>query len=407
MSSHSQHHYFAGLDLQDKRVVVVGAGTVAQRRIPRLLKAGARIEVVSPEATPAVEGMAESGELVWHRRPYDSGDLDGAWYAVACTSDSEVNARVVAEAEQDRVFCVRADDAARGTAVTPAVAEHNGLLLGVLGGGDHRRSAVVKEALSEALRTGVIDEHVEPHEPGVALVGGGPGDPDLITVRGRQLLGRADVVITDRLAPRELLEELGQHVEVIDASKIPYGRAANQSVINEMLIDRARAGKFVVRLKGGDPYVYGRGFEELLACVEAGVAVTAVPGITSAFAAPAIGDVPVTHRGVAHEVVVVSGHVGPHDEQSLVDWPALARLNGTLVLMMAVKRIREFADVLLEHGREPSTPVAVVQEGTMQGQRTLRSTLDGIADAVEGAGIEPPAVVVIGAVAGLAPERPA
>ncbi|NYH77958.1 uroporphyrin-III C-methyltransferase/precorrin-2 dehydrogenase/sirohydrochlorin ferrochelatase [Actinopolyspora biskrensis] len=405
MSSHSQHHYFAGLDLQDKRVVVVGAGSVAQRRIPRLLKAGARIEVVSPEATPAVEGMAESGELLWRRRSYDRGDLDGAWYVVACTSDSEVNARVVAEAEQDRVFCVRADDAARGTAVTPAVAEHNGLLLGVLSGGDHRRSGAVKEALSEALRTGVVDEHVEPHEPGVALVGGGPGDPDLITVRGRQLLGRADVVITDRLAPRELLEELGQHVEVVDASKIPYGRAANQSVINEMLIDRARAGNFVVRLKGGDPYVYGRGFEELLACVEAGVAVTAVPGITSAFAAPAIGDVPVTHRGVAHEVVVVSGHVGPHDEQSLVDWPALARLNGTLVLMMAVKRIREFADVLLEHGREPSTPVAVVQEGTMQGQQTLRSTLEGVADAVERAGTQPPAVVVIGAVAGLAPER--
>ncbi|WP_017974085.1 uroporphyrinogen-III C-methyltransferase [Actinopolyspora halophila] len=407
MSSHSQHHYFAGLDLQDKRVVVVGAGSVAQRRIPRLLKAGARIEVVSPEATPAVEGMAESGELVWHRRAYAGGDLDGAWYVVACTSDGEVNARVVAEAEQDRVFCVRADDATRGTAVTPAVAEHNGLLLGVLSGGDHRRSGVVKEALSEALRTGVVDEHTEPHEPGVALVGGGPGDPDLITVRGRQLLGRADVVITDRLAPRELLEELGQHVEVVDASKIPYGRAANQSVINEMLIDRARAGNFVVRLKGGDPYVYGRGFEELLACVEAGVAVTAVPGITSAFAAPAIGDVPVTHRGVAHEVVVVSGHVGPHDEQSLVDWPALARLNGTLVLMMAVKRIREFADVLLEHGREPSTPVAVVQEGTMQGQQTLRSTLDGVADAVERAGTQPPAVVVIGAVAGLAPERSA
>ncbi|SFT67786.1 uroporphyrin-III C-methyltransferase / precorrin-2 dehydrogenase / sirohydrochlorin ferrochelatase [Actinopolyspora lacussalsi subsp. righensis] len=405
MTSHSQHHYFAGLDLQDRRVVVVGAGTVAQRRVPRLLKAGASVVVISPEATPAVDAMAEAGELVWHRRRYTEGDLDGAWYAVACTSSAEVNERVVAEAERDRVFCVRADDASGGTAVTPAVAEHDGLLFGVLAGGDHRRSAVVKEALLEALRTGQVEERAEPPEPGVALVGGGPGDPDLITVRGRQLLGRADVVITDRLAPRELLEELSPDVEVIDASKIPYGRAANQEVINKLLIERATAGNFVVRLKGGDPYVYGRGFEELLACVEAGVAVTAVPGITSAFAAPAIGDVPVTHRGVAHEVVVVSGHVGPNDEQSLVDWPALARLNGTLVLMMAVKRIREFADVLLEHGRSPETPVAVVQEGTMHTQRTLRSTLREVADDVENSEVKPPAVIVVGPVAGLAPEH--
>ncbi len=400
----TEHHYFAGLDLAGRRVVVVGGGTVAQRRVPRLINAGARVEVISPEVTPAVEGMADSGDLVWHRRRYADGDLAGAWYVVACASGGEVNAQVVAEAERNTVFCVRADDASKGTAVTPAVAEHNGLALGLLAGGDHRRSAAVKEALVEALRSGQIDEHAQRPAPGVALVGGGPGDPDLITVRGRQLLHRADVVITDRLAPRELLEELPPHVEVVDASKIPYGRAANQDVINSLLVEHVRAGKFVVRLKGGDPYVYGRGFEEFLACVEAGVPVTTVPGITSAFAAPAMGDVPVTHRGVAHEVVVVSGHVGPHDEQSLVDWPALGRLRGTLVLMMAVKRIREFADVLVEHGRDPKTPVAVVQEGSMRGQHTVRSTLGEVADAVTAADVRPPAVVVIGPVAGLAPD---
>ncbi|GAA0507624.1 uroporphyrinogen-III C-methyltransferase [Saccharopolyspora spinosporotrichia] len=404
MTTHTEHHYFAGLDLTGKRVVVVGAGTVAQRRVPRLINAGALVEVIAPEATPAVEAMADAGELRWHRRPYAEGDLDGAWYALACATGGEVIAAVADEALRRRVFCVRADDASRGTAVTPAVAEHGGLLLGVLAGGDHRRSAAVRDALAEALRTGVVDESAEAPAPGVALVGGGPGDPDLITVRGRQLLGRADVVITDRLAPRELLEELGPHVEVVDASKIPYGRAANQDVINSLLIEHARAGKFVVRLKGGDPYVFGRGFEELLACVEAGVAVTAVPGITSAFSAPSAADVPVTHRGVAHEVVVVSGHVGPHDEQSLVDWPALAKLRGTLVLMMAVKRIGEFAAVLIEHGRDPKSPVAVVQEATTRGQRALRSTLDGVADAIRDEGVNPPAVIVIGPVADLAPE---
>jgi uroporphyrin-III C-methyltransferase/precorrin-2 dehydrogenase/sirohydrochlorin ferrochelatase len=157
-----------------------------------------------------------------------------------------------------------------------------------------------------------------------------------------------------------------------------------------------------VRLKGGDPYVFGRGFEEVLACAEAGVPVTVVPGVTSAFAAPAVADVPVSHRGVAHEIVVVSGHVTPDDPRSLVDWPALGRLRGTVVLLMAVERIGAFADALVAGGRAPDTPVAVVQDGTMRIQRTLRATLATVAAAVREQGISPPAVVVVGAVAGLA-----
>jgi uroporphyrin-III C-methyltransferase/precorrin-2 dehydrogenase/sirohydrochlorin ferrochelatase len=213
------------------------------------------------------------------------------------------------------------------------------------------------------------------------------------------------VVVTDRLGPRDLLDALGQHVEVIDASKIPYGRAMAQTRINELLVEHARAGRFVVRLKGGDPYVFGRGFEEVLACAEAGVPVTVVPGITSAFAAPATADVPVSHRGVAHEIVVVSGHVPPGDPRSLVDWPALARLRGTLVLMMAVERIGVFADALLAGGRPADTPVAVVQDGTMRIQRTVRATLATVTAAAAAAEIAPPAVVVIGPVAGLVTER--
>jgi uroporphyrin-III C-methyltransferase/precorrin-2 dehydrogenase/sirohydrochlorin ferrochelatase len=281
------------------------------------------------------------------------------------------------------------------------VGEHDGLVVGVLAGGQPRRSAAVRTALVEALQGGQLDDAAEPVRPGVALVGGGPGDPELITVRGRRLLSRADVVVTDRLAPRELLEELAPHVEVIDASKIPYGRAMNQAKINELLVDRVRTGKFVVRLKGGDPYVFGRGFEEVLACAEAGVAVTVVPGVSSAFAVPALADVPVTHRGVAHEVVVVSGHVAPDDPRSLVDWPALGRLRGTLVLLMAVERIGAFADALIEHGRPADTPVTVIQDGTLRIQRTVRSTLDRAARDVEDNDVHPPAVIVIGPVAGL------
>ncbi|WP_372453608.1 uroporphyrinogen-III C-methyltransferase [Pseudonocardia abyssalis] len=394
--------YFAGLVLAGRRVVVVGGGTVAQRRIAGLLTAGADVLVVSPEVTPAVEGMATARELTWEARPYRDGDLDGAWYVVTCTDAAEVNAAVAAEAERRRVFCVRADDATGGTAVTPAVGHHDGITLGVLAGRRPRRSAAVRTALVEALQTGLVDDTAEPVTPGVALVGGGPGDPELITVRGRRLLARADVVVTDRLGPRDLLDHLDPHVEVIDASKIPYGRAMNQARINELLIEHARAGKFVVRLKGGDPYVFGRGFEEALACAEAGVPVTVVPGVTSAFAAPAVADVPVSHRGVAHEIVVVSGHVAPDDPRSLVDWPALGRLRGTIVLLMAVERVAAFATALIDGGRPADTPVAVVQDGTMRIQRSVRATLATVADAVRDEGISPPAVVVIGPVAGLA-----
>ena len=229
--------YLVGLDLGGRRVVVVGAGTVAQRRLPRLVSAGADVVLIAPAATPAVEAMATAGEVRWEVRRYVPGDLDGA---------------------------------TGGTAVTAATGEHDGLLIGVLAGRRPRRSAAVRDALVDALRTGLVDDAPDAEDtpviPGVALVGAGPGDPDLITVRGRRLLARADVVVADRLAPRELLDELGAHVTVIDAAKVPYGRAMAQDAINSILIEHARAGRFVVRLKGGDPYVFGRGFEELLAC---------------------------------------------------------------------------------------------------------------------------------------------
>ena len=401
MTEHDQ--YLVGLELAGRRVVVVGGGQVAQRRVARLIASGALVEVVAPEVTPAVEGMASAREITWTARGYVEGDLEGAWYVLACTDDPRVNEAVGAEAERRRVFCVRADDGRRGTAVTPATGEYDGLTVGVLASGAHRRSAAVRTALVEALQTGLVADSAEPVQPGVALVGGGPGDPELITVRGRRLLARADVVVADRLGPRDLIEELGPHVEVIDASKIPYGRAMAQQRINELLVEHATAGKFVVRLKGGDPFVYGRGFEEVQACAAAGVPVTVVPGITSAFAAPAVAGIPVSHRGVAHEIVVVSGHVAPGDPRSLTDWAALGRMRGTIVLMMAVERIGQFAATLIEHGRPADTPAAVIQDGTTRIQRTLRATLGTVAARVKEQEISPPAIIVIGPVAGLRP----
>lgn len=396
-------HYLAGLDLTGRKVVVVGGGSVAQRRLPQLIAAGAQVHVIAVDPRPTVE--AEPAVRV-QRRAYREGDLEGAWYAMACTDDPAVNAAVVAEATARRIFCVRADDAREGTAVTPASGRHGalgegGVQFGVLAGGDHRLSAAVRAAISAALADGTtLTLDVAPHAPGVALVGGGPGDPDLITVRGRRLLAQADVVVADRLAPGALLDELGPQVEVIDAAKVPYGRAMRQEKINEILVDRALAGKFVVRLKGGDPYVYGRGFEELQACVAAGVPVTVVPGITSPIAAPALAGIPVTHRGVTHEVVIVSGHVAPDHPDSLTDWAALARLRGTLVLMMAVQRLDAFARALLDGGKPGDTPVALIENASRADQRLLRTDLAHAAETARTEELTPPAIVVIGPVAG-------
>ena len=398
--------YLVGLRLAGKKVVVVGGGTVAQRRLPLLIASGADVHVITRTATPAVESM--SG-ITLSVREYRDGDLDGAWYAIAATDDAQVNADIVAEAERRRIFCVRADIALEGTAVTPASFSYAGLSVGVLAGGEHRRSAAIRSAIREALQTGVITPETSdgPESPdvvrgGVALVGGGPGDPELITVRGRRLLAHADVVVADRLAPPELLAELGPHVEVIDAAKIPYGRAMAQDAINEVMIDRARSGSFVVRLKGGDPFVFARGYEEVLACVDAGIPVTVVPGVTSAIAVPAMAGVPVTHRAVNHEFVVVSGHLAPDHPESLVNWNALAALSGTIVLLMAVERIELFVEALLAGGRPADTPVLVVQQGTTAAQHTLRATLADTPQKVRADGIRPPAIIVIGPVAGFA-----
>lgn len=394
--------YLVGLDLRGRRVVIVGGGSVAQRRLGLLVASGADVHVVARAATPAVESMATKGRISLDLRDYRDGDLDGAWYAMACTDEPETNAAVVAEAERNRIFCVRADNARHGSAVTPATARYEGLTVGVLAGGDHRRSAAVRTSIRDALAGAAVAEFAEtaPKPVGVALVGGGPGDPDLITVRGRRLLTRADVVVADHLAPQELLAELDSHVEVIDAAKLPYGRAMAQQVINETLIDRAKAGKFVVRLKGGDPYVFGRGYEELEACTAAGIPVTVVPGITSAISVPSAAGIPVTHRGVTHEFVVASGHVAPGHPDSLTDWDALAKLRGTLVLLMAVERIEQFADALIAGGRPTDTPVVVVQEGTLSSQRVVRADLSTVAQRVRDEAVRPPAIVVIGPVAG-------
>ena len=436
--------YLLGLRLDGRLVVVVGGGAVATRRIPALLDAGANIVLISPSVTASLEDLTAAGRIRWAPRRYADGDCADAWLVCACTDDAAANAAVAAEAERQRTWYVRADDAqasaawtpasgraedvrADGTQSTPVLStpvqsgpvqsgsvpsgsvqstpvQRRSVQVGVLSG-DPRHSAAIRDAILSGLRTGQLSaRHGRGHRAGVAIIGGGPGDPGLITVRGRQLLAEADVVLTDRLAPRSLLDELPADVEVIDVSKIPYGRAMAQEQINATLIDRARAGRFVARLKGGDPFVFGRGAEEVLACLRAGVSVTVVPGVTSAVGVPTSAWLPVTHRGVAQEFHVVSVHVPPGDDRSTVDWALLGGSPGTLVLLMAVQRIGAVAAELLRHGRNPDTPVFVIADGTMPTQRTINSTLEQVEGMVTREGIRPPAIVVVGAVVNVAAE---
>jgi uroporphyrin-III C-methyltransferase / precorrin-2 dehydrogenase / sirohydrochlorin ferrochelatase len=401
--------YLLGLRLRGRRVVVVGGGRVAQRRVPSLLAAGAEVVVIAPEVTPSLEDLVAGGTVRWERRRYLPGDCAGAWLVQACTDDAKVNAAVAAEAEDGNLWCVRSDDAEASAAWTPASAVVGDIGIGVLGGvvegGDPRRAAGIRDVVVDGLRDGTLEARHSRRKPvGVALVGGGPGDPGLITVRGRQLLAQADVVIADRLAPRLLLDELAPDVEVIDAAKIPYGRSLGQERINELLVEHARQGRFVVRLKGGDPFVFGRGAEEVLHCARHGIPVTVVPGITSAVAVPAAAGVPVTHRGVSQEFHVVSAHAAPDDPQSTVDWAALARSPGTLVLLMAVERMGLITAALMRYGRSSETPVAVIQDGTLPGQQALMATLGTVVQEMSVHGVRPPAIVVVGDVVDVARE---
>jgi uroporphyrin-III C-methyltransferase/precorrin-2 dehydrogenase/sirohydrochlorin ferrochelatase len=396
--------YLLGLRLSGRRVLVVGGGTVAARRVPRLLAAGADVELVSPAVTPALEELAAQGRIGWRPRPYAAGDCAGAWLVIACTDQPEVNAAVAEEAEAGRTWCVRADSAAAASAWTPASGTAGDTSVGVLSG-DPRRSAAIRDAITAGLRSGAIAaRHHRARRVGVALVGGGPGDPGLITVRGRQLLAEADVVIADRLGPRELLAELPPDVIVIDAGKVPYRRQMSQEEINAALVEHATSGKFVVRLKGGDPFVFGRGGEEMLACLRAGVPVTVVPGVSSAIGVPTAAGLPVTHRGTSQDFHVISVHVPPGHERSTVDWPGLARSEGTLILLMSLERIGAVTSVLMKHGRPGNCPVSVIADGTMPTQRTIYSTLEGVERRLVDEGVQPPAVVVIGGVVTIAAE---
>jgi uroporphyrin-III C-methyltransferase len=238
----------------------------------------------------------------------------------------------------------------------------------------------------------------------VFLVGAGPGSPDLLTVKALRVIGGAEVVLYDQLAGgvRALLPA---GAELIDCGKSGSRHTLEQEEIERLMVDRARAGKRVVRLKGGDPFLFGRGGEELEAIREAGVPVELVPGVTSAIAVPGCVGIPVTHRDFASEVVILTGHEEPGKKESSLDWDLLARFRGTIVILMGVKNLASIASGLAARGKDPATPVAIIERGLSRGQRVTTGPLGAIADLAREAGVKPPAVIVIGGVVSLYEEE--
>jgi len=468
------------LDLRGRRAVVIGGGAVAEQKVLGLLSAGAHVTVVSPETTPRLAELATTGGIDLRRRPYRSGDLAGAWLAIAGTDDRAANARVWAEAEREGVLMNAVDDLDHCSFIAPAIHREGSITVAVstsgkspalaarlrqrvarlVGPAEARLCALLGELrpelaaripdsrvrttlwyrivdsdVIEFVRRGdmegardrineLVDQPDTPRlkpgpetalplravthrahpsgwgqgEPGVVyLVGAGPGDPGLITAKGLEILRSADVVVYDRLVAPSLLAEAPPGAERVFVGKRPHGGGADlaQDEINALLVERARRGLMVVRLKGGDPFVFGRGAEECDALRTAGVPFRVVPGVTSAIAVPAAAGIPVTHRRLASAFAVVTGH--ECEGVSNVDWEALARVP-TLVVLMGLSALPEIIARLLEHGADPDTPAAVIASGTLPDQRTVVGTLATLATRVAEDGLEPPATIVIGEV---------
>ena len=353
--------FVADLDLAGHRVVVWGGGPAALAPVTALLEAGAEVTVISSDpGTTIVDLLAR--DLLSVQPDSMAVPTTGVALAVPATGTTEGDEEAVEWARHNGLPAVR-------PAPAPA-------------GGDDGTGEVV-------------------------LVGGGPGDPGLLTVAGLDAVRTADVLVVDRLAPLSVLQQVRPGAEVIDVAKIRRGSFTPQEQINDLLVQHGLAGRRVVRLKGGDSFVFGRGGEEWQACTAAGLPVRVIPGVSSAIAAPALAGIPLTHRQLTQGFTVVSGHLPPGDPGSTLDWAALARAGTTLVVLMGVATLPVITAELIAQGLPASTPAATVADAGLPSQRSVRGTVADIAERTAGAGLGPPAVTVIGAVASFEPHPPA
>lgn len=391
------------LDLSGRRVVAVGGGPVSARRVRAFFDEGAEVTLIAPWLCEDLVDLFVDGSLTWIERDYTGPtDLVGAHLVHTATGEKVTDAAVATDAAGLGLWCVNAGSAETTAAAVLARSTVDTLdgrvTVAVHASGDPGLATQVRDAVDSALTTGQIPLQRRRARPGagwVALVGGGPGSDDLLTLRGRQLVAAADVLVVDRLGPRGLLAHLPESVRVIDVGKLPGHHAVSQDEINAILVDEALAGHGVVRLKGGDPYVLGRGGEERIACEAHGIRVEVVPGVTSAISVPAAAGIPVTHRGVGRGFTVVTGHE---------DIPQLPTGGDhTLVLLMGVAALSRTSELLRRHGRDPRCPVAIIERGWMPDQRVTIASLEEIAAVAARRGVQSPAVIVVGEVVRLSP----
>jgi uroporphyrin-III C-methyltransferase/precorrin-2 dehydrogenase/sirohydrochlorin ferrochelatase len=433
-------------------VLVVGGGKIAEGKIDQLLESEARVRLVSPTATPRVAALAAQGLIDWQERAYLPTDIGAAWIVIAASDDRAANAGVAADARAAGRLVNAVDDVPNCDFIAMSIVKKGDLQVAIsTGGGSPAMARWMREELERllpdelaALLDTLADVRAELKAAGrippyevwrraitpaaldmlrqgrhgeardalhaaltgvvatgvVYLVGAGPGDPGLLTQRGAAVLRLADVVLHDRLVDPAVLRLARPDAELVDVGKSPKGRTTAQEEINRLLVEHARAGKSVVRLKGGDPFVFGRGGEEAIALDEAGIRFEVVPGVSSAVAAAAYAGIPVTHRGVSSAVTVVAGH-GAADDRPVADaLSAYARTAhpGTLVVLMGLGRLDWIVGTLLEAGCRADTPTAVVQAASGPAQRSVVATLEEIVAHVEQAGIEAPATLVVGEV---------
>ena len=443
-------------DLTNRPVLVVGGGAVAERKIAALLDAQARITVHALELTPQLQAWAEERRITPRDEPFDEVWLDAAWLVIAATSDDALNKRVAALAESRRIFVNVVDESALCSFHVPAVIDRAPLTIAISSGGDapmlarllrerleslldHSLGALAKLAarlrkrirlrhpdlsarrsfyedlftgpVAMLLRQGKSDLALEAAEqllsstpvrtPGsVVLVGAGPGDPGLLTLRALRALNEADVILHDRLVSAEVLDLARRDADRIEVAKQAGHHHTTQDGIHALLLKHARAGKRVVRLKGGDPFVFGRGGEELEFLREHGIPYEVVPGITAAVACAAYAGIPLTHRDHAQSVRFVTAHC--RASMDTLDWQALAQERQTLAVYMGVGELATLQSKLIEHGRAASTPFALVENGSRAEQRVITGTLAQLAERAVLHAVRSPALLVLGEVAALA-----
>jgi uroporphyrin-III C-methyltransferase/precorrin-2 dehydrogenase/sirohydrochlorin ferrochelatase len=449
----------AFLDLRGRPVLVVGGGAVARRKIAALLPTGAQVRVGAPEFDPEVAAWADEGRIERLSGHFEPAWLDGVWLAIAATDDADVNRTVAAAAESRRIWANVVDDAPLCSFQVPARIERGPLQIAISSGGGapmlarHLREkletelddslgalgdllvrlrrriraaipdtgarrrffdAVLRSEIQSLLRRGehetaeqllltLLDASAEtPVRGRVALVGAGPGDAGLLTLRGLRLLNEADVILHDRLVSAEVLELARRDAERIEVGKEAGHHHVPQEGIHALMLEHARAGRRVVRLKGGDGFIFGRGGEELEFLRAHGIDFEVVPGITAALACAAYAGIPLTHRDHAQSVRFVTAH-GKQEDDGL-DWAGFAREKQTLAFYMGVSGLERVRARLLAHGRAASTPCALVENGSRPEQRVVVGTLDDLPECARRHDVRSPALLFVGEVAALAAE---